>query len=101
MVNATFDEYISSSRPSSSSGGIAVSGDTASISTEEFDIIDKSDSGVVVSVSRTSGVDINADTTIHTPLDTQIPLLITDSNNNVVLRVNHTNTLQSVDATIT
>ena len=101
MVNATFDEYISSSRPSLSSGGITVSGDTASLLTEEFDIIDKSDSGIVLSVSRTDGVDINADTTIHTPVSGMVPLMITDSNNNVVVRVNQDSTIQSVDATIT
>ena len=99
MVNALFD-HSSSGTSGSSSDAIQVSGDVASLSTEEFDIIDTSDSGIVMSVSRTNGVDINADTTIHTPLNTQIPLMITDSNNNVVVRVNQDSTIQSVDATI-
>ena len=99
MVNAIIDDYTQGS--GSSGDGVQVSGDIASLSTEQFEIIDKSDSGIVMSVSRTDGVDINADTTIHTPVAGMVPLMITDSNNNVVVRVNQDSTIQSVDATIT
>ena len=51
MVNALFD-HSSSGTSGSSSDAIQVSGDVASLSTEEFDIIDTSDSGIVMSVSR-------------------------------------------------
>ena len=101
MVNALFDHSSSSGSSGSSVDAIQVSAGVASLSTEEFDIIDTSDSGVVMSVSRTDGVDINADTTIHTPVSGMVPLMITDSNNNVVVRVNQDSTIQSVDATIT
>ena len=101
MVNALFDHSSSSGSSGESVDAIQVSGDVASLSTEQFDIIDTSDSGIVMSVSRTDGVDINADTTIHTPVAGMVPLMITDSNNNVVVRVNQDSTIQSVDATIT
>ena len=101
MVNALFDHSSSSGSSGSSVDAIQVSAGVASLSTEEFDIVDTSDSGIVMSVSRTNGVDINADTTIHTPVSGMVPLMITDSNNNVVVRVNQDSTLQSVDATIT
>ena len=76
MVNALFDHSSSSGSSGSTVDAIQVSAGVASLSTEEFDIIDTSDSGIVMSVSRTDGVDINADTTIHTPVAGMVPLLI-------------------------
>ena len=67
MVNAIYDEYSYNSSNSSSSGagGVDVNGDTSSISAESFEVIDKSDDGVVLAVSKADGCDINTETTIQ------------------------------------
>ena len=89
MVNPLLDDFTRITG-SSSSGGVGVNVDVTSTSTESFEVIDESDSyhGIVLAVSRADGVDINADTMSLTPLSTQIPLLITDSNNSTIYRVN-------------
>ena len=97
MVNALFDGNV---RSTGSSGGDR-NGDITSISAETFEFINASDHGVVLSVNRTDVCDINVDITIHTPLNTQIPLLTMDSNNSTVLQVNQNSTTQSTDTSIT
>ena len=52
-------------------------------------------------MSGTNGYDINAETMTHTPLSTQIPLLITDLNNTAILQVNQKSIMQALDTTIT
>ena len=68
MVNALSYDSGSGVVPSTSKD---VLGDTTYLSAENFDVIDLLDDGIVLAVSRTNGCDINADTTIHTPLSTQ------------------------------
>ena len=80
MVNALIDRA-NFTDVSSVATGIEVVGDKTIIPTDELDVIDTLDDGIVLSVIRANRCDINADTMIHTPLNTQIPLSITDLNN--------------------
>jgi len=81
MVNAIFDEY----QQSSVSGlGVDVDGDVKSITTEQFELIDKSDDGVIMPISKVDGCDINTETTMQ-PQSTQSTALVVNNSSGVAL----------------
>jgi len=82
MVNALFDH--SSSGTSGLVSGIDVSGDLKSITTEQFELIDTSDNGVVLAISKLDGCDINTETTIQ-PTSNQSTALVVNNSNGVAL----------------
>ena len=63
--------------------------------------IEDSSGNIILSVDSNDGCDINAPTTIHVDSSSEVPLIITDTNNNVVHQVNQTGITQSVDGSIT
>ena len=80
MVNALFDHSSSGSSGSSGSGsGIEVNGDVKSITTESFEVIDTSDDGVVLALSKLDGCDINTETTIQPTSDQSTALVVNNS----------------------
>ena len=82
--------------------GIEVSGDATIIPTKYSQVIDPTNNGVILFLSRSTGCDINADITIHTSLSTQIhsslqiPTMLVDQ-----FTVNQNSITQSMDGSIT
>ena len=79
MVNALFDQY---QQPSGHVAGssIDVLGDMKSITTEQFELIDTSDNGVIMAISKLDGCDINTETTIQPTSDQSTALVVNNSN---------------------
>ena len=75
MVNALIDD---ANRGITVATGIEVTGVRTTTPTKNLQVVDVSDNSVIMSVSRANGCDINADTMMHTPLSTNIPLFIMD-----------------------
>ena len=87
MVNAIFDEYQSSSGSASGSGsGVDVNGNLKSITTEQFELIDTSDNGIVLAISKLDGCDINTETTIQ-PTSDQSTALVVNNSSGVALAI--------------
>ena len=61
-----------------------MNGDVKSITTESFEVIDTSDDGVVLALSKVDGCDINTETTIQ-PRATQSTALVVNNSSGVAL----------------
>jgi len=79
MVNALFDHSSSGSSGSGSGTGVEVNGDVKSITTESFEVIDTSDDGIVLALSKFNGCDINTETTIQPTADQSTALVVNNS----------------------
>jgi len=90
MVNALFDQY-QQSTGSVAGSGVDVLGDLKSITTEQFELIDTSDNGVIMAISKVDGCDINTETTIQ-PTSDQSTALVVNNSNGVALAMISENT---------